>query len=37
VTHEARRGDLLEAVGAIASMDVVEGPPVLIRIVDMPD
>ncbi|MEZ6191156.1 MAG: homoserine dehydrogenase [Phycisphaerales bacterium] len=37
VTHEARRGDLLEAVGLIASMDVIEGPPVMIRIVDMPD
>ena len=37
VTHLARRGDLLEAVNAIASMDVIDGQPVVIRIVDMPE
>lgn len=36
VTHDAKRGDLLEAVKRIASMDVIEGEPVIIRIVDMP-
>ncbi len=37
VTHMARRGDLLEAVGQIETMDVIEGTPVVIRIVDMSD
>ncbi len=36
VTHDAKRGDLLEAVDRIASMDVIEDDPVIIRIVDMP-
>ena len=36
VTHKARRGDLLEAVKRIESMDAIEGPPVVIRIVDLP-
>ncbi len=36
VTHDAKRGDLLEAAEQIASMDAIEGQPVLIRIVDMP-
>ncbi|GAB4188670.1 MAG: homoserine dehydrogenase [Phycisphaeraceae bacterium] len=37
VTHEARKGDLDDAVKLIAEMDVVQGNPVLIRIVDMPE
>ncbi len=37
VTHEARKGDLDDAVKLIAEMDVVQGDPVMIRIVDMPE
>jgi len=37
VTHKAAHGDLLEAVKQIESMQVIEGPPVVIRIVDFPD
>jgi homoserine dehydrogenase len=36
VTHQARRGDVLEANKQIESMDSIDGPPVLIRIVDLP-
>jgi len=36
VTHEAKRGDLNEATARIASMEAVDGEPVVIRIVDMP-
>jgi len=36
ITHMARRGDVLEAIKRIESMDVIEGTPVLIRIVDLP-
>jgi homoserine dehydrogenase len=36
VTHEARRGGLLEAVRRIESMEAIEGTPVVIRIVDLP-
>ena len=36
ITHKARRGDLLEAARRIESMDVIEGQPVVIRIMDMP-
>lgn len=37
VTHKARKGDFLEAVARIASMGSIQGDPVVIRIVDMPD
>ena len=37
VTHLARLGDLRQAVDRIASMDAIDGSPVMIRIVDMPD
>jgi homoserine dehydrogenase len=36
VTDKAKRGDLLEAVKQIESMDAIEGSPVIIRIVDLP-
>ncbi len=37
VTHGAKQGDLLEAAKHIESMEVIDGPPVIIRIVDLPD
>jgi homoserine dehydrogenase len=35
LTHDARQGDLLRAVNQIASLDVIRGQPVVIRIVDV--
>lgn len=35
-THDARRGDLDGAVGRIRGLDVIEGEPVVIRIIEMP-
>lgn len=37
VTHKAAQGKLLEAVKQIESMQVIEGKPVVIRIVDFPE
>jgi homoserine dehydrogenase len=36
-THEATRGDLDQAIAAIEALDVVEGTPAAIRIVDFPE
>jgi len=36
-THEARRGDLKSAIEKIAALDVIEGEPVCIRIIEMPE
>jgi homoserine dehydrogenase len=36
VTHQARQGALFEAIGKIERLDVIDGQPVCIRIVDMP-
>jgi homoserine dehydrogenase len=36
VTHKARQGALLDAINQIERLDVIDGKPVCIRIVDMP-
>ena len=36
-THLARAGDVKAAIEAIKALDVVEGEPVMLRIVDMPE
>lgn len=35
-THHARQGAVREATAKVAQMDVIQGPPVVMRIVDMP-
>jgi len=35
-THQARRGDVDQAIAQLASLDAIDGQPVVIRIVDMP-
>lgn len=35
-THEARQGSLKQAIARVAQLDVIQGPPVVVRIVDMP-
>ena len=37
LTHESRRGDLLDAVERIKAMDCIQGEPVVIRIIDLPN
>ena len=36
VTHQARQGALVDALRQIEKLDVIDGKPVCIRIVDMP-
>ncbi len=36
-THQAREGSIREALARIKALDVIEGQPVCIRIVDMPE
>lgn len=36
-THEARRGDVARAVDEIAHLEAIQGQPVVIRIVDIPN
>jgi homoserine dehydrogenase len=35
-THQARQGDVTAALAQVQSLDVIEGEPVMLRIVDMP-
>jgi homoserine dehydrogenase len=36
-THQARRGDVQNAIEKIKQLDAIEGEPVMLRIVDMPE
>ncbi len=36
-THDARQGDLLDALAKIEALDEIDGEPVMIRIVDLPE
>jgi homoserine dehydrogenase len=36
-THQARRGDVQAAIAKIKELDAIQGEPVMLRIVDMPE
>lgn len=36
-THEARRGDVLAAIEKIKQLDVIQGEPVMLRVIDLPE
>ncbi|MEM9416261.1 MAG: homoserine dehydrogenase [Planctomycetota bacterium] len=36
-THTARRGDVKDAAKAIAQLDAIQGEPVVIRVIELPD
>ncbi len=37
ITHQARAGDVSRAIDQVQAMDITEGQPMVIRIVDMPE
>jgi homoserine dehydrogenase len=37
ITHEARAGDVASAIEQVQAMDITEGQPIAIRIVDLPE